>query len=67
MLDTMTDNWIELALRFLSRDRGARDLHDAMTRDILAGMQTAGVGVASGTYAVVEFPPVTLEPTAVPR
>lgn len=54
----MTDNWLELSVRYLSRDRGARDLHDAITREVLAGMQRANIGVASGTYAIVELPTV---------
>jgi small-conductance mechanosensitive channel len=57
----MTDNWLELSLRYLSRDRGARGLHDEMTRDILSAMQGAGIGVASGTYAVVELPTVKVQ------
>jgi small-conductance mechanosensitive channel len=57
----MTDNWLELSLRFLARDRGARELNDAMTREILAGMQAVRIGVASGTYAIVELPPVRVE------
>jgi len=54
----MTDNWLELSLRFLSRDRGVRELHDTMTREILSAMQAANIGVASGTYAIVEVPPL---------
>ena len=31
----ITDNWLELSLRFLVEHRGVRDVKDAMTRDIL--------------------------------
>ena len=54
----MTDNWLELSLRFLSRDRGVRELHDTMTREILSAMQASNIGVASSTYAIVEVPPL---------
>ncbi|HEX3865245.1 MAG TPA: mechanosensitive ion channel domain-containing protein [Gemmatimonadaceae bacterium] len=57
----MTDNWVELSLRFLSRDRGVRALHDAMTRELLAEMRRVRIGVASGTYAIVELPSVRVE------
>ena len=33
----MTDNWLELTVRFIARDHGMRDLKDAMSRDILDG------------------------------
>jgi small-conductance mechanosensitive channel len=57
----MTDNWIELSLRFLARDRGVRELHDAITRELLAAMKSANIGVASGTYALVELPTLRVE------
>jgi len=57
----MTDNWIELTVRFLARDSGIRDLKDAMTRDILNQLDEAKIGIASGTYAVVEFPAVKIQ------
>jgi small-conductance mechanosensitive channel len=57
----MTDNWIELTVRFLSRDSGIRDLKDAMTRDILNQLDEAKIGIASGTYAIVELPTVKIE------
>jgi small-conductance mechanosensitive channel len=57
----MTDNWLELSLRFLARDRGVRELHDRMTREILSAMQRANIGVASSTHAIVEVPPLRVE------
>jgi small-conductance mechanosensitive channel len=64
----MTDNWVELSLRFLAEDHGVRALKDRMTRDILAGMKSAGIGVASGTYEIVGLPPVRVElPPAPPH
>jgi small-conductance mechanosensitive channel len=54
----ITDNWLELAVRFLARDRNIRDLKDAMSRDILRGLEKAGIGIASATYDIVGFPPI---------
>ena len=62
----MTDNWVELTVRFLAEDHGVRDLKDAMTRDILAAMDAAGIGVASATFEVVGLPPLRVEPTGSP-
>ncbi len=61
----MTDNWVELALRFIVPDRGIREIKDAMYRDILARFKEAGISVASGTYDIVGFPPVRIETTPV--
>ena len=57
----MTDNWVELTVRFLAEDHGVRDLEDAMTRDILDAMDAAGIGVASATFEVVALPPLRVE------
>ncbi len=62
----MTDNWLELTVRFLCEDHGIRLTKDAMTREILQGLDAAKIGVASATYDVVGMPPlrVRLEPPA---
>lgn len=57
----LTDNWLELTVRFVYREHGIRDVKDAMSRDILAGFDAAGIGIASATYDIVGFPPVRLE------
>jgi small-conductance mechanosensitive channel len=54
----LTDNWLELAVRFVTRERGVRELKDAMSREILSELQAVGISIASGTYAIVELPPV---------
>lgn len=56
----MTDNWVELAVRFIVPDRGIRELKDAMYRDILRRFKSAGISIASGTYDIVGFPPVRI-------
>jgi small-conductance mechanosensitive channel len=57
----LTDNWTELSLRFVVRPTNARVVKDAMSREILAGLEKAKIGIASGTYAIVEFPTVKVE------
>jgi len=57
----LTDNWIEMSLRFLTRERGARGVKDRMSRDIIAAFDEAGLGLASGTYEIVGLPPVRVE------
>lgn len=52
----LTDNWVGLAVRFVTQDAGVRKIKDAMSREILAAFQTAGISVASGTYEVVGMP-----------
>jgi small-conductance mechanosensitive channel len=59
----LTDNWLELSLRFLSRDRDVRSLKDTMNREILDGLEEAKIGLASGTYAIVEMPTLKVEQT----
>lgn len=54
----LTDNWIELTVRFIARDSGVRELKDAMSRDLMKGLDEAGIGIASGTYEIVGMPPL---------
>ena len=56
----ITDNWVEMALRFPAPAHGARALKDAMSRDILDAFDDAGIGIASGTYDIVGFPPLRI-------
>lgn len=56
----LTDNWIELTLRFVTPVRGIRALKDGMYRDILGQFQQAGLGIASGTYDIVGLPPIRI-------
>lgn len=59
----LTDNWVEMSLRFIAHDSGIRALKDAMSRDILAEFEKAGISVASGTYQVVGMPPLEVKLT----
>ncbi|HEX9943570.1 MAG TPA: mechanosensitive ion channel domain-containing protein [Thermoanaerobaculia bacterium] len=57
----LTDNWIDLALRFVVRTRGVRELKDKMSREILDAFEAAGIQVASATYEIVGLPPLRIE------
>jgi small-conductance mechanosensitive channel len=53
----ITNNWLELTVRFVVRERAIRDLKDAVSRDILKAFDKAGIGIATTRYNVVGFPP----------
>ena len=57
----LTDNWLELAVRFLSPDHGTREIKDAMSREILGRLDEAGIGIASATYEITGLPVLTVE------
>jgi small-conductance mechanosensitive channel len=57
----LTDNWLELSLRFVAPARGIRALKDKMTREILTALDAAGIGIASTTYEITGLPPLRLE------
>ncbi len=57
----LTDNWLELTLRFVAETHGVRDLKDEMNRDILRDLDAAGIGIASATFEIVGLPPLRIE------
>jgi len=57
----LTDNWLELTVRFLSPDHGTREIKDAMSREILARLDREGIGIASATYEITGLPVLTIE------
>lgn len=57
----LTDNWLELSVRFIARDHGVREMKDAMSREILDGFDAAGIGVASATFDIVGLPTLKVE------
>jgi small-conductance mechanosensitive channel len=57
----ITDNWVELAVRFLCPTHDIRDLKSRIGRQILAGLDEAKIGIASSTYDVVGLPPIRVE------
>ncbi|GAA3752953.1 mechanosensitive ion channel family protein [Terriglobus aquaticus] len=57
----LTDNWVELTVRFLVKDHDIRGLKDRMSRRVIAEMDKAGIGIASGTYEIVGMPPLEVK------
>ncbi len=57
----ITDNWLELTVRFIVGTHRIRSTKDAITRDMLLGLDAAGIGIASATYDIVGFPAVELK------
>lgn len=57
----LTDNWLEMTVRFIVREHGIRDIKDAMSRAILQEFRASGIEVASATYELVGLPPVRVD------
>jgi len=57
----ITDNWVELTIRFLCGTHSIRRLKDRISRDMLDGFEKANIGIASSTYDIVGFPPLRWE------
>jgi small-conductance mechanosensitive channel len=58
---TITDNWIELSLRFLSREPGVRGLKDSIFRDIHAEFKKANISFASSATEISVVSPVRVQ------
>ncbi|MEO7760396.1 MAG: hypothetical protein ABIS68_00650 [Casimicrobiaceae bacterium] len=56
----ITDNWLELTVRFIVGTHLIRDVKDAMSRYIVDELDKAQIGVASATYDIVGFPAIEL-------
>ncbi len=56
----LTDNWVELTVRFVAREHGVREIKDKMSRDILSSFAEAGISIASTTFEIVGLPEVQL-------
>ena len=54
----LTDNWLELTVRFIAHDHGVRKMKDAMSREVLARLDQAGIGIASATFEITGLPTV---------
>jgi small-conductance mechanosensitive channel len=57
----ITDNWIEMSVRFISREPGVRQLKDAMFRDILSRFEEANVAIASTSSEISFTSPLRVE------
>jgi small-conductance mechanosensitive channel len=54
----LTDDWVELSLRFITRDSGQRQIKDAVTREILTGFEKAGIDIANENFEVSKVGPL---------
>jgi small-conductance mechanosensitive channel len=57
----LTDNWLELTVRFIVPAHGVRDIKDAVARAVLQEFDAASIELASATYEIVGLPPVRVE------
>lgn len=57
----LTDNWLELTVRFIVEDRGMREIKDAISRDILSALDAAGIPLASQTFELAAAPSLQIE------
>jgi small-conductance mechanosensitive channel len=56
----LTDNWVELSLRFVVDADRARGVKDAMSRDILSALEAKQIGIASATFEILSLPPLRI-------
>lgn len=54
----MTDNWLEMSVRFILPEHGVRIVKDAITRDILKAFNSEAIEIASATFEIVGVPPI---------
>jgi small-conductance mechanosensitive channel len=52
----ITEDWLELTVRFLGPDHGIRNIKDAMTREILAGFDKSKIVIAAVRQEAVSEP-----------
>ena len=52
----LTDNWVEMTVRFVAEEHGVREIKDHMSREILEAFERAGIGIASSTIVVTGMP-----------
>ena len=63
----ITDNWLELTVRFVLGTHQIRAAKDAMSRQIITELDNAGIGIASATYDIVGLPPIEMRPATPPK
>ena len=52
----ITENWLEMTLRFLGPDHGIRGIKDQITRDIIDGFRASGIAIAAIRQEGVTIP-----------
>jgi len=63
----LTSSWIEMAVRFVVPTHDIRRVKSDISRDIADAFAANGIEMASGTYAIVEVPPLTVTPSDAPQ
>jgi small-conductance mechanosensitive channel len=56
----LTDDWVELSIRFLVRAWGIRSTKDGITRAVLARYRQEGITIASASFEVARVPELTV-------
>lgn len=56
----LTENWLELTVRFVAREYGIRELKDSMSRQILSAFDAAGIRIASATFDIIGLPSIRI-------
>jgi small-conductance mechanosensitive channel len=59
----LTDNWLELTVRFIVREHGIREVKDAIARAVLERFDEASIEVASATYEITGVPTLRVQNT----
>jgi small-conductance mechanosensitive channel len=49
----LTDNWIELSVRFLAKEHGSRNIKDKMSREILDAFEKENIEIATASFEVL--------------
>ena len=57
----LTDNWLEMALRFVVPEHGIRPIKDQISREILSSLNAARITLASATYEITGVAPLRIE------
>ena len=57
----LTDNWIELTVRFIAPTHGVRELKDKMAREIMQKFEESKIEIASATFEIVGLPDLKIK------
>jgi hypothetical protein len=52
----ITENWLEMTVRFLGSDHGIRGIKDRMTRDMIGGFEKAKISIGAVRQEAVTWP-----------
>jgi hypothetical protein len=57
----LTDNWLELTVRFIVHAHGVRDIKVAVSRAVLKKFDDTRIEIASATYEIVGAPTLRVQ------